>query len=74
MTSESFFRVKESCLLLNLPKGVALLLLETLNEFQFNEDHQDNIAEALSDVGVQRLTADKAISVLCLRTDIPNFS
>ncbi|KAK7791157.1 hypothetical protein R5R35_013325 [Gryllus longicercus] len=67
-----FAPVKEACLLLNLPKGTALLLRETLKLSQ-KEDAADDgpqAAEVLADVGVHTLSPDKAIDILNLRTDL----
>nr|CAD7199925.1 unnamed protein product [Timema douglasi] len=69
-----FTLVKEACVLLNLPRGSALLLRDTLRlclTYDTNEDVKE--ADVLADVGIHRLTADKALAVIKLRTDLTNL-
>nr|CAD7571698.1 unnamed protein product [Timema californicum] len=59
-----FTLVKEACVLLNLPRGSALLLRDTLRlclTYDTNEDVKE--ADVLADVGIHRLTADKALAL-----------
>jgi hypothetical protein len=66
--------VKESCILLNLPKGSALLLRDALESFLMDEGveglEEDDI---LSEIGIHRLDAKKSIDVLNLRTDLTHL-
>jgi hypothetical protein len=69
-----FHRVKESCILLNLSKGSAFLLRDTLRSCLTDggvEDLQEE--DVLSEIGVHRLDAEKAIAVLKLRTDLTHM-
>lgn len=67
-------RVKESCLLLCLPTGSALLLRDTLATSTSLDHDRMEVSDAqgtevLADVGVHRLSVDKAVTILHLRTD-----
>ncbi|KAJ9577197.1 hypothetical protein L9F63_006254, partial [Diploptera punctata] len=69
-----FPQVKESCILLNLPKGSALLLRDTLRSCLADggvEGVQEE--DVLSEIGVHRLDAEKCIAVLNLRTDLTHL-
>jgi hypothetical protein len=63
--------VKESCLLLNLPKGSALLLRDSLKSCLM-DDGVEGLQEddVLSELGVHQLDARKSIDILNLRTDL----
>ncbi|XP_068082045.1 RAD50-interacting protein 1 isoform X2 [Anabrus simplex] len=67
-----FAQVKEACLLLNLPKGSALLLRETLKLSLDEEGAEEGPqgSEVLADVGVHNLAPDQVIDILNLRTDL----
>ena len=66
--------MKESCILLNLPKGSALLLKDTLKSCLMDEGveglEEDNV---LSEIGIHRLDAKKSIDILNLRTDLTHL-
>ena len=70
-------RVKESCILLNLKTGSAILLREllyqTLHAKQSIDQHSKDPAPqvALKDIGVYRLSPKVAEIILNLRTDWP---
>lgn len=59
-------RLVESCTLLNMLPGSAILLLEALNE----EQEESTTREVLADVNIYRLTARTACRVLKSRMDI----
>lgn len=69
-----FYRIKESCILLNLSKGSALLLRDTLRSC-LTDDEVEGLQEeeVLSEIGVHRLDAKKSIDVLNLRTDLTHI-
>ncbi|XP_063240362.1 RAD50-interacting protein 1 [Bacillus rossius redtenbacheri] len=60
-----FPAVKESCALLNLPRGSALLLRDALGR-----EEGSGRAAVLADLGVLHLGADQALGVLARRTDM----
>jgi hypothetical protein len=68
------YRIKESCILLNLSKGSALLLRDTLRSC-LTDDGVEGLQEedVLSEIGVHRLDAKKSIAVLNLRTDLTHI-
>ncbi|XP_069691163.1 RAD50-interacting protein 1 isoform X2 [Periplaneta americana] len=69
-----FPQVKESCVLLNLPKGSAHLLRDTLRSCLVDggvEGLQEE--DVLAEIGVHRLDAEKAITILNLRTDLTHL-
>jgi hypothetical protein len=69
-----FCRVKDSCILLNLSKGSALLLRDTLRScLKDNGLEGPQEEDVLSDIGVHRLDAEKALAVLKLRTDLTHL-
>ena len=70
----SLSRVKESCILLNLPKGSALLLRDTLRSC-LTDGGVEGVQEedVLTEIGVHRLDAEKCIAVLSLRTDLSHL-
>jgi hypothetical protein len=68
-----FPQVKESCMLLNLPKGSALLLRDTLKSCLMDEGVGGLEEDVLSEIGIHRLDAKKSIDVLNLRTDLTHL-
>ncbi|KYN05035.1 RAD50-interacting protein 1 [Cyphomyrmex costatus] len=63
---ESYFPlIKEACILLNILIGSAILLEESLN----NNDKNVS-AEILADVSVYKMSAELALKVIAMRTDI----
>ncbi|KAK4474560.1 hypothetical protein MN116_001703 [Schistosoma mekongi] len=66
---ESFFcQVRDSCILLNLLRGSAELLKETIMESMHSKQKQDNNPLGpLLELGVYRLTPEEALLILSLR-------
>lgn len=67
-----FTQVMESCNLLNLKKGSALLLRETLLALEGATGVEDTRGKMLKDVGVNYFEPNMAIKVLNQRDDITN--
>jgi hypothetical protein len=67
-----FYRIKDSCILLNLSKGTALLLRDALRSCLAGDRAAEGLQEeeVLAEIGVHRLDAKKSIAVLNLRTDL----
>lgn len=69
-----FPQIKESCILLNLSKGSALLLRDTLRSCLIDDGVEGlQEEEVLSEIGIHRLDAKKSIAVLNLRTDLTHI-
>lgn len=66
----AFFSLAEACALLNVSKGTALLLRETLIALEGATGVEDRRKQALREVGVELLEPNVAVSVLNRRTDI----
>ena len=67
------FRVKEACILLNLPSGSAVLLSEVLKEALSSKTEISDLPSpqaAVNDIGVYRLTPQEAATVLGLRINL----
>ena len=60
-------------MLLNLPKGSALLLRDTLKSCLMDEGVGGLEEDVLSEIGIHRLDAKKSIDVLNLRTDLTHL-
>jgi hypothetical protein len=60
--------------LLNLSKGSALLLRDTLKSLQ-TDDGMEGLQEedVLSEIGVHQLDAERSLAVLKLRTDLTHL-
>ncbi|XP_025836467.1 RINT1-like protein [Agrilus planipennis] len=65
-----FWRMEETCSLLNLSKGSALLLRETLIALEGATGVEDQRPQALKEVGVINFPPRKVIEILNRRTDI----
>ncbi|XP_017786912.1 PREDICTED: RAD50-interacting protein 1 isoform X2 [Nicrophorus vespilloides] len=65
-----FTQVKESCELLNISKGSALLLRETLLALEGATGVEDRRGQALKEVGVTNFTPQMSVDILNRRTDI----
>lgn len=63
-----FKRIHDACVLLTLPTGSALLLHDTLKEFQRSAG--DEAKAALCEIGVITLTGRLAVDILGRRTDM----
>lgn len=73
MEENCFFflnRLNESCNLLNISKGSALLLRETLLALEGATGVEDKRGQALKEIGVLNFTPKIAVSILNQRTDI----
>lgn len=64
------FRLHESCILLNITKGSALLLRETLMALEGATGVEDRRGQVLKEIGVEGMDPKGAIAVLNRRTDI----
>lgn len=65
-----FFRLIETCVLLNISKGSALLLRETLQALEGATGVEDIRGKALAEIGVNNFTPKLALNILNRRTDI----
>lgn len=63
-------RLTESCALLNLSKGSALLLRETLQALEGATGVEDIRGKALAEIGVNNFTPKMALNILNRRIDI----
>ena len=71
-------RVKEACSLLNMSKGSALLLRETLQEclqsessHGFSKDETEQSSwDVLAELGLHSIDGQSALTLLRLRTDL----
>jgi hypothetical protein len=69
-----FYRIKDSCILLNLSKGSALLLRDALRSCLTDDSEGlQEEEEILAEIGVHRLDAKKSIAILNLRTDLTHI-
>lgn len=64
------FRLNESCVLLNVTKGTALLLRETLIALEGATGVEDMRPQTLKEIGVKSFTPKTALTVLNRRADI----
>lgn len=65
-----YCRIGESCSLLNISKGSALLLRETLLALEGATGVEDTRGRALKEIGVTNFTPLMAVKILNKRTDI----
>lgn len=64
------FRLIESCILLNVSKGSALLLRETILALEGATGVEDTRGKALKEIGVSHFTPKMAVKILNQRADI----
>lgn len=63
-----FFQIRDACVLLNLLRGTAELLRETIMESMNSQQKRDNDPLGpLLELGVYRLTPEEALRILSLR-------
>ncbi|KAJ8916099.1 hypothetical protein NQ315_004465 [Exocentrus adspersus] len=65
-----FTQLIESCVLLNISKGSALLLRETILALEGATGVEDTRGKALKEIGVSNFTPKMAVKILNQRTDI----
>ncbi|KAL1497613.1 hypothetical protein ABEB36_008543 [Hypothenemus hampei] len=70
MSANSFIRLIESCNLLNLAKGSALLLRETLLALEEATGVEDTREKMLKEIGVNHFSPKMAVKILNQRVDI----
>lgn len=66
----NMFRLNESCVLLTVTKGTALLLRETLIALEGATGVEDMRPQALKEIGVKSFTPKAAVIILNRRADI----
>lgn len=73
ITNPFIFRVHEAITLLNLAKGSALLLRDTLLALEGASGIEDTRSKTLKEIGVNKFTPKMAVKILNQRMDItPN--